>query len=55
MGLTRSFEILRIDLGFDRNNFVTTKIVYNLCRLREITFVFFDLITVVDEQKVTII
>ena len=50
MGLTRSSEILKIDLGFNRDNFIVAKIVHSLSRFREITFVFFDLIIVVGER-----
>lgn len=55
MELTESSEIPKIDLGFDRNNFVTTEIVYSLSKFKEVIFVFFDLIAIVDQWEMTII
>ena len=55
MGLIGSSEILRINLGFDCNNFVVAEIVHGLSRFREATFIFFDLIAIVGKQEVTII
>ncbi len=55
MGLIKSSEIPRMNLDFDRNNFVTAEIVYGSSKFREITFVFLDLIAIVSEREVTII
>ena len=55
MGLTKSSEIPRMDLGFDRNNFVAAKIIHGSFRFKKIIFVLFDLIFIVDKWKMIII
>lgn len=55
MGLTKSFEIPRINLGFDYNNFDATEIIYDPSRFREVFFIFLDLIAIIGKQKMTII
>lgn len=55
MSLTRSFEVLKMNLGFDYNNFVVTKIVHGLFRFKKVFFVFFNLIAIVDKREMTFI
>ena len=55
MRLTKSFEILKINLSFDYNIFIVTKIVNSLFRFRKIFFIFFHLIIVISKWKMTII
>lgn len=47
MELTKSFEIPRINLNFDYNNFIIAEIVYGLTKIRKIFVIFFNFITVV--------
>ncbi len=53
--LTGSFEILRMNLGFNCNNFVINKIVYGLSKFKKIFFIFFDFIVIVNEQEIIVI
>ena len=55
MGLTESFEIPRINLSFDYDNFVMAEIVHGPSRFREVTFVLFNLIVIIGKREVTII
>ena len=47
MGLTESFEIPRINLGFDCNNFVVAEIIHSPSWFMEVIFGFLDLFAIV--------
>lgn len=49
MELTDSFEIPRINLDFNRNNFVTAKIVHDLSLVKEIFITLLDLIAIISK------
>lgn len=55
MSLTGSSKILRINLGFDYNNFVIAKIVHSLSKIKEIFVILLDLITVISKREMFII
>lgn len=55
MDLTNSFEIPRINLGFDRNNFMMAKIIHGLFWVKEIFITLLDLIAIVSEWELSVI
>lgn len=47
--LTKSFEIPRINLELDYNNFILSKIIYSLSKVKKISFTLLNLITIIDK------
>lgn len=55
MELTGSFKIPKINLGFDYNNFIMAKIIYNLSQVKKIFITLLDLITIINKWEMSVI
>lgn len=49
MGLIRGFEILRINLDFDYDNFIIAKIIHSQSWAKKIFIIFLDPIVIISE------